>query len=53
VFEKNSHFLYPFFGGGDYGGGGQFCLIFPFYYYGKMIKLQTLQVSYGFLGKKS
>jgi hypothetical protein len=52
VFEKNSKFLYPFYGGGDYGGGKQFCNIFPFYYYGKMIQLQTLQVSYGVLGKK-
>jgi hypothetical protein len=42
--RKKFTVLYTFF-----GGGGQFCNNFPFYYYGKMIHLQTLQVSYGVL----
>ncbi len=42
MFEKKSQFLYPFYGGGDYGGGRQFCNIFALYYYGKMIQLQNV-----------
>jgi hypothetical protein len=47
LFWKNSLFLGPFFGGGDYSGGGQFLELFSSHFERLLLKLQTLQVSEG------
>jgi hypothetical protein len=51
-FEKNFRFLGPFFGGGDYSGGGNFFKLFSLHFERLLLQLQTLQVSEGVLGKK-
>jgi hypothetical protein len=52
LFRKNFQFLGPFFGGGDYSGGGNFFLLFSSHFERLLLQLQTLQVSEGVLGKK-
>ncbi len=52
LFWKNFRFLGPFFGGGDYSGGGNFFLLFSSHFERLLLQLQTLQVSEGVLGKK-
>ncbi len=52
LFWKNFRFLGPFFGGGDYSGGGKFFLLFSSHFERLLLQLQTLQVSEGVLGQK-
>ncbi len=51
LFWKNFRFLGPFFGGGDYSGGGNFLKLFSLFER-LLLQLQTLQVSEGVLGQK-
>ena len=52
LFWKNFRFLGPFFGGGDYSGGGKFFELFSSHFERLLLQLQTLQVSEGVLGQK-
>ncbi len=52
LFWKNLRILGPFFGGGDYSGGGKFFKLFSSHFERLLLQLQTLQVSEGVLGQK-
>ncbi len=49
LFGKNFRFLGPFFGGGDYSGGGNFLKLFSSHFERLLLQQQTLQ---GVLGQK-